>query len=143
MRYWLMKTEPDAFAWQDLLRDGVATWDGVRNYTARNNLRAMALGDRVLIYHSNVGKEAVGIARVVKTAFQDPTTEDPRWSAVQVAPVAALRKPVTLQTMRAEHAAGGPLAEIKLIRENRLSVIPLTDGEWHHLLALADTPEPG
>ena len=143
MRYWLMKTEPDAFAWQDLLRDGVATWDGVRNYTARNNMRAMAVGDLVLIYHSNVGKEAVGIARVVKTAFQDPTTEDARWSAVQVAPMAPLRKPVTLQTMRAEHAAGGPLAELKLIRENRLSVIPLTDSEWRHLLALADTPEPG
>ncbi len=142
MRYWLMKTEPDAFSWQDLLRDGVATWDGVRNYTARNNMRAMELGDRVLIYHSNVGKEAVGIAHVVKTAFQDPTTDDQRWSAVQVAPVAPLQKAVTLQTMREEHAKGGPLAEIKLIRENRLSVIPLTDGEWQHLLQLAETAEP-
>ncbi len=142
MRYWLMKTEPDTFSWQNLLRDGVATWDGVRNYTARNNMRAMERGDRVLIYHSNIGKEAVGIAQVVETAFQDPTTEDLRWSAVKVAPVMALRQPVTLQTMREEHAKGGPLAEIKLIRENRLSVIPLTDGEWQHLLQLADTPEP-
>jgi predicted RNA-binding protein with PUA-like domain len=142
MRYWLMKTEPDAFSWQDLLRDGVATWDGVRNYTARNNMRAMELGDRVLIYHSNIGKEAVGIARVVATAFQDPTTDDLRWSAVKVSPVAPLAKPVTLQTMREEHAKGGPLAEIKLIRENRLSVIPLTDGEWQHLLQLAETTEP-
>ncbi len=142
MRYWLMKTEPDAFSWQDLLRDGVATWDGVRNYTARNNMRAMELGDLVLIYHSNIGKEAVGIARVVATAFQDPSTEDQRWSAVRVAPVVALHKPVTLQTIRDEHAAGGPLAEIKLIRENRLSVVALSDGEWQHLLRLAETAEP-
>lgn len=142
MRYWLMKTEPDVFSWQDLQRDGVATWDGVRNYTARNNMRTMALGDRVLIYHSNIGKEAVGIAQVVKTAFQDPTTDDQRWSAVQVAPVAPLTQAVTLATIREEHAKGGPLAEIKLIRENRLSVVALTEGEWQYLLELAQTREP-
>ena len=142
MRYWLMKTEPDTFSWQDLVRDGVATWDGVRNYTARNNMRAMEIGDRILIYHSNVGKEAVDIARVVRTAFPDPTTDDVRWSAVQVAPMAPLRKPVTLQTIREEQAKGGPLAEIKLIRENRLSVVALTADEWQHLLHLAQTPEP-
>ena len=142
MRHWLMKTEPDAFSWQDLVRDGVATWDGVRNYAARNHMRAMALGDLVLIYHSNVGKEAVGIAKVVKTAFPDPTTDDARWSAVQLAPVMPLRSPVTLQTIRDEHAKGGPLAAIAVIRENRLSVVPLTDGEWQHLLLLAGTAEP-
>ena len=142
MRHWLMKTEPDAFSWQDLVRQNEATWDGVRNYAARNHMRAMEVGDLVLIYHSNVGKEAVGIARVAQTAFQDPTTDDLRWSAVKVAPVKPLQKFVTLQTIRDEQAAGGSLADIKLIRENRLSVVPLTDGEWQRMLQLAETPEP-
>lgn len=142
MQYWLMKTEPDAFSWQDLCRDGKATWDGVRNYMARNNLRSMAVGDLALIYHSNVGKECVGIARVSRTAFQDPSTEDLRWSAVEVEPVQALAQPVPLQTIREEYAAGGALGQIKVIRENRLSVVALTPGEWARLLELAQTTEP-
>lgn len=143
MQYWLMKTEPDAFSFQDLQRDGVATWDGVRSYAARNHLRAMAVGDLALIYHSNVGKEAVGIARIVEAAFQDPSTPDERWSAVRIAPVAALRTAVTLQAIRDEQAKGGVLAEIKLIRENRLSVLPLRRDEWLRLLDMAQTPAPG
>ena len=139
MQHWLMKTEPDAFSWNDLCRDGKATWDGVRNYTARNNMRAMAIGDLVLIYHSNIGKECVGIARVSRTAFQDPTTDDARWSAVEVQPVKPLVHTVTLATIRAEYEAGGPLGQIKVIRENRLSVVALTPEEWAHLLKLAQT----
>ena len=142
MQRWLMKTEPDVFSWQDLVERKVATWDGVRNYTARNFLRAMHIGDRVLIYHSNIGKEAVGIAEVVREHFPDPTTDDPRWSAVDVAPVAALRVPVTLQQIKAEYGGDGPLGAIRMIRENRLSVVPLTEPEWQRLLQLAQSDEP-
>lgn len=142
MQRWLMKTEPDAFSWQDLVDRKVATWDGVRNYTARNSMRAMQIGDRVLIYHSNIGKEAVGIAQVVKEHYADPTTDDPRWSVVDIAPVAALRVPVTLQQIKAEYGGPGPLGAIRMIRENRLSVVPLTEAEWQRLLQLAQTDEP-
>lgn len=142
MHHWLMKTEPDAFSWQDLQRDGKATWDGVRNYAARNHLRAMEVGDLALIYHSNTGKECVGIARISRTAFQDPSTPDERWSAVEVQPVKPLKKPVTLVQVREEQAKGGVLKDIKLIREGRLSVSPLTEPEWQFLLQLAETSEP-
>jgi len=142
MAFWLLKTEPDAFSWQDLVRKGVATWDGVRNYAARNHLRAMAVDDLALIYHSNTGKEAVGIARIVRAHYPDPTTDDARWSAVDVAPVQALRRPVTLAEIKADQAAGGPLADIRLLRENRLSVVPLTLAEWTHLLKMPETGAP-
>lgn len=142
MAYWLMKTEPDAFAWQDLVRQGVATWDGVRNYSARNHMRTMKVGDLALFYHSNVGKEAVGIARIVREHYQDPTTDDLRWSVVDVEPVVPLERPVTLAAIKAEHAAGGALANLCMIRENRLSVSPVTPAEWQHLLAMAATPDP-
>lgn len=137
-----MKTEPDVFSWQDLVDRQTATWDGVRNYTARGFLRAMKLGDRILIYHSNIGKAAVGIAEVVREHFADPTTDDPRWSAVEVAPLVPLRQPVSLQQIRAEHGVPGPLEHIRMIRENRLSVVPLTEAEWQRLLQLAQTDEP-
>ena len=142
MQHWLMKTEPEAFSWQDLVERKVACWDGVRNYAARNHMRAMKLGDRVLIYHSNVGKEAVGIAEVVAEHYQDPTTDDLRWSVVDVAPVVALRQPVTLEQIKAEYGRPGPLAEIRMLKENRLSVVPLTAPEWQRLLQLAQTDEP-
>jgi predicted RNA-binding protein with PUA-like domain len=142
MAYWLMKTEPDAYSWQDLVRDGVGRWDGVRNYSARNHMRAMRLGDLVLIYHSNVGKEAVGIARVVREHYSDPTSQDDRWSCVDVSPVCALAQPVSLPRMRLEYGQPGPLEQLRLFRENRLSVVPLTAEEWARLLELAQTPQP-
>ena len=139
MAFWLMKTEPEVYSWQKLVQTGRAVWDGVRNYAARNHLRSMQVGDLVLIYHSNEGKECVGIATVVRTAYPDPSTPDDRWSAVDIAPVQPLQKPVTLQTIRDEQAAGGVLKDIKVIRENRLSVVPLTPPEWQRLLELAAT----
>lgn len=142
MANWLMKTEPETFSWQDLVRDGQATWDGVRNYTARNHLSAMQVGDRALIYHSVSQKQAVGIARVSRAAFADPTTDDPRWVAVEVQPLVALARPVTLDAIKHEAVAGGPLEGIRLLRENRLSVVPLQPHEWQRLLALANTPDP-
>ena len=142
MAYWLMKTEPDVFSWADLCQKGVACWDGVRSYAARNHLRAMAAGDLVLVYHSNLDKAAVGIAKVVRAHYQDPTTEDDKWSAVDVAPVAPLQVPVTLVAIKADVAAGGPLQHIRMIKENRLSVSPVTADEWRHVLALAQTVLP-
>lgn len=137
MAYWLMKTEPDVYSWDNLQRDGVGRWDGVRNYTARNHLRAMRCGDRVLIYHSNIGKAAVGIAEVVREHYPDPTAEGDRWSCVDVAPLQALQRPVTLAEMRAEYGGAGPLGQLRLFRENRLSVVPLSEREWDRIVELA------
>ena len=139
MACWLMKTEPDAYSWQELVRTGRGTWDGVRNYAARNHMRAMKIGDRVAIYHSNQGKEIVGIAEIVREAFQDPTTDDVRWSAVEVAPLRALQRPVPLTTLKAEHAAGGDLGELEMLRQGRLSVVPLREREWRRILQLGET----
>jgi predicted RNA-binding protein with PUA-like domain len=143
MHYWLMKTEPDAFSWQDLVRDGVGRWDGVRNHAAKLFLKSMQVGDLTLIYHSNIGKEAVGIARIVRGHYPDPTApgEHP-WVAVDVAPVKPLDKPVTLQQIKAEYGGDGPLAKVELLRQNRLSVVPLRPEEWQRLLQLAETKEP-
>ena len=142
MAYWLLKTEPDVFSWSDLQRNGVACWDGVRNYAARNHLRAMQVQDLLLIYHSNADKAAVAIARVVRTHYPDPTTVDERWSAVDVAPVCALHMPVPLALIRAEGQPGRPLADMRMLRENRLSVSPVSPAEWLHILHLAQTVEP-
>ncbi|MBI5607646.1 MAG: EVE domain-containing protein [Deltaproteobacteria bacterium] len=141
-KYWLMKTEPEVYSWETLVAQGRGCWDGVRNYTARNFLRAMQVGDRVLIYHSNVGKQAVGIAEVVRSHYPDPTIEGDRWSAVDVAPVCELRRPVTLHELKQEYGVPGPLAELRMFRENRLSVVPLNRAEWLRILELAETPEP-
>lgn len=137
-----MKTEPDVYSWQTLCAKGRGCWDGVRNYTARNFMREMEVGDQVLIYHSNIGKEAVGIAQVVATAYPDPTAEGDRWSAVDVAPLLTLNKPVTLAQLRAEYGVPGPLQDLRLFRENRLSVVPLSAPEWRRVLQLAETEEP-
>ncbi len=142
MAFWLMKTEPDVFSYADLERLGIGCWDGVRNYAARNHLRAMVPGDHVLVYHSNLDKAAVGIARVVRAHYQDPTTADERWSAVDVAPVRPLLQPVSLVAIKADVAAGGPLKDVRMIKENRLSVSPLTQAEWQALLAMAKTAWP-
>ncbi|MBM4345708.1 MAG: EVE domain-containing protein [Deltaproteobacteria bacterium] len=142
MAYWLMKTEPDVFSYADLERLGLGCWDGVRNYAARNHLRSMQVGDHVLVYHSNLDKAAVGVARVVRSHYPDPTIDDPRWSAVDVAPVRRLVQPVTLAAIKAEVATGGVLRDLRMIKENRLSVSPVTDMQWSALLAMAATPWP-
>ena len=132
MAYWLLKSEPDSYGWDDLLRDGGTEWDGVRNDAAAANLRRMAVGDEVLIYHSGADKAAVGIARVARTARKDG--EDGRWVSVRVEPVRPLKQPVTLKAMKAEPA----LADMATVRQGRLSVSPVTDAEWTKLLAMAE-----
>ncbi|MBS1645438.1 MAG: EVE domain-containing protein [Bacteroidetes bacterium] len=132
MNYWLIKSEPNKYSWDDLLKEGSTAWTGVRNYAARNNLRDMKLGDKLLFYHSNIGKEIVGIAKVVQTHFQDPTTDEDAWLAVQVAPVKALKNPVSLATIKATAA----LKEMELIKLSRLSVSRVKKEEFELLLAL-------
>lgn len=131
MRHWILKSEPAAYSWDDLLRDGATEWTGVRNHAAAANLRAMTVGDEALFYHSLVGLEAVGIARISRTAAPDPTNE--AWVSVEIQPVRALASPVTLKAMKAE--AG--LAELPMIRQSRLSVSPVGDAEWALILKMA------
>ncbi|MBX3102785.1 MAG: EVE domain-containing protein [Bacteroidetes bacterium] len=138
-RYWLVKTEPEAFSWQQLVKDGKTAWDGVRNYLARNHLQAMQQGDLVLVYHSNTGKEIVGIARVIRTAYPDASAgDDPRWVCVDLAPVCALKQPVILKQMKEIPA----LHDLMLIRQGRLSVMPVSELHFHLILQLAETPHP-
>jgi predicted RNA-binding protein with PUA-like domain len=125
-QYWLVKQEPEDYSWDDFVRDGRTAWTGVRNYTARNNLRAMQTGDKVFYYHSGESKSVVGIARVTKSAFRDPTADEDAWVAVELAPVSALAQPVTLAQIKAEPA----LKQIGLVRQGRLSVIPLSATEF-------------
>jgi|SRR5690606_31365526 len=134
MNYFLVKSEPFKYSWQQFLKDKQTYWDGVRNYQARNNLQAMKAGDRVLFYHSNEGKEVVGIAKVVKEAYQDPTTADERWVVVDLAPVETLKKPVTLETIKAD----GQLQDIALVRQGRLSVMPLTREHFDRIVELGN-----
>ena len=130
----LIKSEPSVYSFDQLLADGVTTWDGVRNYEARNNLRAMKKGDLLLFYHSNEGKELVGLARVKRTAYQDPKTEDD-WSAIDVVPVKKLKKPVTLAQVKAHPE----LSKMALVKKSRISVVPVTDDELALILGLART----
>jgi len=134
MNYYLVKSEPFKYSWEQFLKDKQTFWDGVRNYQARNNLQAMKKGDLVLFYHSNEGKEVVGIAKVVKEHYQDPTTTDERWVVVDLAPVETLKKPVTLETIKKDPA----LQNIALVRQGRLSVIPLTREEFDRIVALGN-----
>lgn len=134
MQYWLVKSEPFKYSWDKFNQEGRTFWDGVRNYQARNNLRAMATGDLVLWYHSNEGKEIVGIARVAKEAYQDPTTEDPNWVVVDLEPVESLKRPVTLEEIKADE----PLKDIGLVRQGRLSVMGLKREEFDRILELAE-----
>lgn len=133
MNYWLVKSEPFKYSWEQFLKDGKTFWDGVRNYTARNNLKAMKKGDRVLFYHSNEGLAIVGIAEVVKEAYQDPTTIDPNWVAVDLKPVKSLPKPVTLAHVKAESA----LKDMDLVRLSRLSVGAVTASEYERVMVMA------
>lgn len=132
MNYWLVKSEPFKYSWDQFVKDKKTFWDGVRNYAARNNLKAMAKGDQVLFYHSNEGLAIVGIAEVVKTAYQDPTTDDDKWVAVDLKPVKAIPEPVTLQAIKAEPK----LADMDLVRLSRLSVGAVKPEEYKLVLKM-------
>jgi Uncharacterized conserved protein len=133
MAYWLIKSEPFKYSWEQFEKDKQTFWDGVRNYAARNNLRAMKKGDLAFFYHSNEGTEIVGIAKVVKEAYQDPTTNETAWVAVDVKPYKKLKKPVSLSQIKADKR----LANMALVRLGRLSVQPVTDNEWDVVMELA------
>jgi predicted RNA-binding protein with PUA-like domain len=132
LQYWLLKSEPDCFSYEDLLAKGREHWDGVRNYQARNNLSAMHIGDLCLFYHSVSEKAVVGIAEVASTAYPDPTTDDDRWVVVDVVPKKKLKRPVTLAEIKENPA----LQDMKLIRQSRLSVTPLTEDEFNEVLKM-------
>ena len=134
-QYWLVKQEPEAYSWSDFVKDGRTAWTGVRNFQARNNLRAMKKGDLVFFYHSVSDKAAIGLARVEKENYSDPTAKEGDWSVVDLAPVKALKRPVTLDQLKADKV----LRNMKLVRQSRLSVTPLTDAEFDRLLLLAET----
>ncbi|RJF90486.1 EVE domain-containing protein [Sphingomonas cavernae] len=133
MAYWLMKSEPDAYGWDDLVRDGEGYWDGVRNPTAALHMRTMKQGDQVLFYHSNTGLEAVGIMEVSGEAEPDRTDATGRWVAVRVKPVKPLPKPVSLKAIKAEPR----LADLPMIRQSRLSVVPVSPAEWKVIMEMA------
>ena len=133
MAYWLIKSEPFKYSWEQFEKDKQTCWDGVRNYAARNNLRAMKEGDLAFYYHSNEGTEIVGIAKVIKEAYQDPTTTEEAWVAVDFKPYKKLKQPVNLAQIKAEKK----LANMALIKLSRLSVQPVTDAEWDIIRKMA------
>ncbi|MBC7508338.1 MAG: EVE domain-containing protein [Ferruginibacter sp.] len=133
MPYWLIKSEPSVYSWDQFVNDKQTFWSGVRNYAARINLRAMKKGDEVLYYHSNEGVEIIGIAKIIKEAYQDPTTDDERWVAVDVKPQKKLKKAVTLAQVKADER----LKNMALVRLGRLSVQPVTETEWKVVMELA------
>ncbi len=133
MAYWLVKSEPDAFSWDQHVAVGVEPWTGVRNHSAKLHLAAMRLGDQALFYHSNIGKAAVGIVEVVREAYPDPTAEAGPWVCVDLRAVAPLPRPVSLAAMKADPL----LAEMALLRQSRLSVSPVSDAHWRHIMGLA------
>jgi len=133
MAHWLIKSEPSTYSWEKLEKEKQTFWDGVRNYAARNNLKAMKKGDEVFFYHSNEGTEIVGIAKVAKEFYQDPTTEDPNWVVVDFKPVRKLKTPVTLAQIKADKR----LANMDLVRLGRLSVQAVKDEEWNIVLQMA------
>ena len=133
MTYWLIKSEPSVYSWERFEKEGQTFWDGVRNYAARNNLRAMKKGDLAFWYHSNEGTEVVGIAKVVKEAYQDPTTEDPAWLVVDFKPYKKLKKTVTLAQVKADKR----LADMDLVRLGRLSVQTVKEAEWKIVMEMA------
>lgn len=132
LRYWLVKSEPFKYSWEDLVKDGWTYWDGVRNYEARNNIRAMAVGDQLLFYHSNEDRAVVGIAEVIRENYQDPTTDDDRWSVVDIKPLQALSAPVTLAEIKREPRLGN----MQLVTRSRLSVSPVTADEFGVIVAM-------
>ena len=133
MNYWLVKSEPFKYSWDDFVKERKSVWDGVRNYQARNNMKAMKKGDWVFFYHSNEGMEVVGMAEVHKEFYQDPTTEDPRWVVVELIPKQKLDKTVSLKMMKADER----LQNLALIKQSRLSVTPVDKAEFDIILSLA------
>jgi predicted RNA-binding protein with PUA-like domain len=131
-RHWLVKQEPESYSWEDFVREGHTVWSGVRNYQARNNLKGMHVGDPVLFYASGESKSVLGVAKVTKAAYPDPTADEPGWVAVELRPVRPLDRPVTLAQVRAEPA----LAGIMLLRNSRLSVIPLGAAEFDKIVRM-------
>ena len=134
MNYWLVKSEPFKYSWDDFVKEGKSVWDGVRNYQARNNMKEMKKGDWVFFYHSNEGMEVVGLAEVVKEFYQDPTTEDPRWVVVEIVPIKKLHQTVTLKMMKSDDR----LSNLALIKQSRLSVTPVGKHEFDIILSLAE-----
>ena len=133
MKYWLVKSEPDAYSWNDLVKDKSTSWTGVRNYAARIHLKGMKKNDQVLFYHSNEGMEIVGITKVAKEFYQDPTTDDTNWVTVDLKPYKKLKKPVSLTQIKADKR----FADMALVRIGRLSVQPVTEKEWKIVMELA------
>lgn len=132
-QHWLVKSEPDAFSWDQQVANGVEPWTGVRSHQARRNLAAMRLGDRAFFYHSNIGREIVGVVEVVREAYPDPSAEAGGWVAVDMRAIGPVKTPVTLAAMKADAA----LAEFLLVRQSRLSVVPVRPEEWRHVARLA------
>ena len=133
-RYWLMKSEPESYGWDRLMKDGGTVWDGVRNHRAKMNLQAMQVGDQAFFYHSVTGKEIVGIVEITRAGMNDPKDETGTWAAVEIKPVRKLGRPVTLAEIKAEPA----LKDIELIRQSRLSVAEIRPAEWGKILAMAE-----
>jgi predicted RNA-binding protein with PUA-like domain len=136
-RYWLVKSEPDAFSWDQQVAHGVEPWTGVRNHMAKNNLKAMQAGDLAFFYHSNVGKEIVGVVTVAKEAYPDPTAESGDWVAVDMQAVGPMPRPVTLAAIKAEPA----LADLALVRQSRLSVMPVSHPHWLRICCMGGWPD--
>ena len=135
MQTWLVKSEPESYSWAQLVKDGKTAWTGVRNFAARLHLRAMKKGDLVFYYHSGEDRQVVGLARVTKEAYADPTADEGDWSCVDLAPVKPLAKPVSLATVKTDAA----LKEMVLVKQSRLSVQPVTASQMQRLLALGQT----
>lgn len=133
MAYWLVKSEPSVYSWEQFQKDGKTSWEGVRNYAARNHLKAMKKGDEVFYYHSNEGLSIVGIARVVKEAYQDPTSDEDAWVTIDLKPVKSLKHPVSMKAIKKE----ARLQNMALLRISRLSVQPVTEEEWKVILELS------
>lgn len=136
MRYWLLKSEPSAYSWDQLVKDGRTNWSGVRNFQAANNLKAMKTGDKAFFYHSNEGLDVVGIVEIVKEAYPDPSDKQGRFVMVDVRPLQPVKKPVTLAAIKAEPK----LAELALVRQSRLSVVPVAAEEWRVICKMAGVP---
>ena len=137
--YWLMKSEPDVYGWDDLVAEGEGTWDGVRNHAAKLHLQAMKKGDEAFFYHSNIGLEIVGIVNISVSGLSDPTDPTGKWAAVKVKPVRKLKRPVTLREIKATPE----LAAMEMLRQSRLSVAPVRPEEWERLIAMSRGKAPG
>ncbi len=135
MNYWLVKQEPSKYSWEQFVKDTETYWDGVRNYQARNNLKAMKKDDKILFYHSVVGKEVMGVAKVTKEAYPDPTTDDDRWVVVDLKPLVSMKQTVTLEAIKSHP----DLQSIALVKQSRLSVSPLTEKEFKIILDMGNT----